>query len=161
MSEETSSARGSEEQGRELIQSVAEIEGRDADGWGTEAGFEIKTDRQTISLMIDNDSSCCEEWGYLMSEDDTAKFVGAALLGVRLTDTNRSSTQFFKTGDEGYYEADWDDPKVEHVSDGEVMFVNIETDRGVLQFVAYNSHNGYYGHEVRVKSEQLTHSEVL
>jgi len=146
----------------EVIEAVTEIEERTEGEWGsTEAGFEIKTDRQTISLMIDNDQSCCEAWGYLMSEDDPAKFVGATLFGVRLTDTNRSSMQFLKSGDEGYYEADWDDPKVEHVSDGDVMFVDIQTDRGILQFVAYNSHNGYYGHEVRVKSEQLTHSEVL
>ena len=29
------------------------------------------------------------------------------------------------------------------------------------QFVAYNAHNGYYGHTVRVESQQLSHDEVL
>ena len=26
------------------------------------------------------------------------------------------------------------------------MFVNINTSNGLLQFAAYNNHNGYYGH---------------
>jgi hypothetical protein len=41
------------------------------------------------------------------------------------------------------------------------MFVNVETDRGTLQFVLYNSHNGYYGHKARVVSEQLKREEYL
>ena len=41
------------------------------------------------------------------------------------------------------------------------MFVDIVTDRGVLQFVAYNIHNGYYGHEAKVISTQLEHNETL
>jgi hypothetical protein len=43
----------------------------------------------------------------------------------------------------------------------EAMFVDIETDRGVLQFVAYNAHNGYYGHKARVQSTQLRHTVTL
>jgi len=41
------------------------------------------------------------------------------------------------------------------------MFVDLKTDRGKLQFVAYNEHNGYYGHEAEVICNQLNHSEVL
>ena len=37
----------------------------------------------------------------------------------------------------------------------EVMFINIETSKGTLQFAVYNCHNGYYGHAVKVISEQL------
>ena len=45
--------------------------------------------------------------------------------------------------------------------EGGVMFVNIETDRGVLQFVAYNQHNGYYSHEAKVISKQLNYESNL
>jgi len=31
----------------------------------------------------------------------------------------------------------------------------------ILQFVAYNCHNGYYGHDALVQSEQLNYSECL
>ena len=41
------------------------------------------------------------------------------------------------------------------------MFVNVETDKGLLQFVAYNEHNGYYGHEACVISKHLNESEYL
>lgn len=33
------------------------------------------------------------------------------------------------------------------------MFINVETTNGLLQFVAYNEHNGYYGHEVKLVSK--------
>jgi hypothetical protein len=120
-----------------------------------EAGFQIVTTEQTITLAIDDESSCCESWGYFLTEDDTAKFIGAALLSVEITDTNRSG-RIFETG--------WDykeGENIEPLDDGDVMFVDIRTDRGVLQFVAYNAHNGYYGHRARVSSKQLVHSEVL
>ncbi|MEL3959481.1 hypothetical protein NST17_20225 [Caldifermentibacillus hisashii] len=41
------------------------------------------------------------------------------------------------------------------------MFVDIITSNGTLQFVAYNEHNGYYGHEAKVISTQIEHSEFL
>lgn len=34
-----------------------------------------------------------------------------------------------------------------------VMFINIETTKGFLQFVVYNEHNGYYGHSVLLVSK--------
>ena len=36
---------------------------------------------------------------------------------------------------------------------GSAMFINVETTNGLLQFVAYNEHNGYYGHEVKLVSK--------
>lgn len=33
------------------------------------------------------------------------------------------------------------------------MFINVETTKGLLQFVAYNEHNGYYVHEVKLVSK--------
>jgi hypothetical protein len=41
------------------------------------------------------------------------------------------------------------------------MFVNIDTSRGRLQFVAYNAHNGYYSHEATVSSKQLHYDTSL
>jgi hypothetical protein len=124
-----------------------------------EAGFQIVTTEQTITLAIDDESSCCESWGYFLTEDDTEKFIGAELRGVSITDTNRSHRTFIAYGTEGYpgYDAEGNTD----LDSGDVMFVDIETDRGVLQFVAYNAHNGYYGHEARVSSKQLEHSETL
>ena len=30
------------------------------------------------------------------------------------------------------------------------MFINVETTNGLLQFAAYNEHNAYYAHEVKL-----------
>lgn len=71
--------------------------------------------------------------------------------GVSITDTELNEAVWQKSGL---------DPTVIYY-EGNTMFVNIDTDRGVLQFVAYNEHNGYYGHSASVTSKQLTHGEVL
>lgn len=141
----------------ERITEISEYEGKQPEpyAWGTEAGFEIVTDKQTITLAIDNDASCCESWGYFLTEDDWEKFIGAELRGVKVTDTNRSTKTFNDP------KARWDDEGNIDLDCGEVLFVDIETDRGPLQFVAYNAHNGYYGHEAYIRSSQLTDSKVL
>lgn len=138
----------------EIINEIREYEGQRHNGWGSEAGFQVVTTEQTITLAIDNESSCCESWGYFLSEDDFAKFVGAELREVTITDTNLTNRKFLRAGDS------WED-EGEHLDEGDTMFVNLATDRGTLQFVAYNSHNGYYGHEARVASKQLTESKSL
>ena len=50
-----------------------------------------------------------------------------------------------------------------YFSDGEsaFCFIDINTSVGKLQFAIYNTHNGYYGHEVEIKSTQLTHECTL
>lgn len=120
------------------------------------AGFKVVTTDQEILLLIDDLAACCESWGYFLTEDDTSKFIGAALTNVAITDTNRS-TRIFCTSPEP-----WEDvPNTVYLDDGEVLFVDLETDRGVLQFVAYTAHNGYYGHEARVISKQLGFEKIL
>jgi hypothetical protein len=110
---------------------------------GCESGFEITTDKQVIKLLIDNYQSCCENWGYFMSEDILEFYIGAEIIDISLTDTALNTE------------------KLTDVYEGGIMFVNILTTKGMLQFVAYNEHNGYYGHEARVISEQLNHKEYL
>jgi hypothetical protein len=105
-------------------------------------GYEIVTDKQTIHILIDNEQSCCEQWGYLTSEDDLNSFIGAELFGITKTDTE------LKT---------YDLPEEECA----VIFVNLETSQGTLQFTVYNIHNGYYGHTVVVRSEQLNIEDRL
>jgi hypothetical protein len=117
----------------------------------TMAGYAVETDKQIIKLMIDNDSSCCEQWGWFWCNDNPQDFIGAELLDVKLTDDALNEAKFKENNV---------DPSNEWFEGG-IMFVNLETDRGTLQFVAYNEHNGYYGHEARVECEQLKHSETL
>ena len=114
-------------------------------------GYEVITDKQHIKLSIDNYQSCCENWGYFWCNDNPQDFIGTSLIDVTLTDVALNEVHMKKNEL---------DPKSKYFSGG-VMFVNLNTDKGVLQFVAYNEHNGYYGHEAKVECAQLNNSEYL
>lgn len=133
----------------EKILSIEEVETSLDRSWGSYKGFEVTTTQQTIKLLINADQSCCERWGYFMSEDDIQSFIGSDLLDLKITDTELKEG-LLKRNDLGgnYFE-------------GGIMFVDIETTNGTLQFVAYNEHNGYYGHAAMVISERLNHEETL
>jgi hypothetical protein len=121
---------------------------------GGYSGYRITTSKQVIELGIWNVQDCCEIWGYFMSEDDLDSFLGAHLYDVRVVDTAQNVESLKKRELDytlqPYPEDDWSVDRWANL-----MFVNLETDRGTLQFVAYNEHNGYYGHDAYVKARQL------
>lgn len=128
----------------EKIIRIEQVEGVGSkDGWCGKDGYNIITDKQTIFVGISNGQNCCEDWGYLMTEDNLDDFAGAELKTIEIVDKCLKKE------------------KMRDLYDGCAMFVNFETDRGTLQFVAYNEHNGYYSHEAVVVSKQLNHSVDL
>ena len=108
-------------------------------------GFQIVTDKQIIKLGISNSQNCCENWGYFMTNDDLQEFKGSTLQDISITDTALNSKKI----------------ENEELHEPDLMFVNLTTDNGVLQFTAYNEHNGYYGHDAVVISKQLNHKDIL
>ena len=106
-------------------------------------GFTIKTNKQEILLLIDNDQQCCENWGYFISNDNVSDFIGQELTSIEIVDTCLNTEEC---------------PKI---YEGDIMFVNINTNKDTLQFTVYNDHNGYYGHTARIISNQLTEGVVL
>ena len=126
----------------EIIKEIKEISKNGYDG------YLIITNEQEIELSIDNSQSCCERWGYFMSEDNFDDYINSQLLDIKLTDTFLNETKM-KEND------------VESLSEGGIMFVDIKTNEGVLQFVAYNEHNGWYGHEAKITSTYIDHNETL
>ena len=110
--------------------------------WGGYEGYVITTNRQRIYLGISTGEQCCEVTGYFMSEDNCREFIGARLVSVSVSDTNLSTKEL----------------PVPYLDHGGVCFVTLATDMGDLQFVCYNSHNGYYGHEALVWCEQVRES---
>ena len=115
----------------------------DKDKWGdSKTGYEITTNKQTIRIGISDYQSCCEDWGYFTTNDELQDFLGAEIMGIKLTDTCLN-TELIK------------DKFVYGFDEGEIQFVDIETTKGTLQLAVYNSHNGYYGHSIVIDSEQL------
>lgn len=117
--------------------------------WQTFEGFQIVTDKQKINLGICNSQSCCENWGYFISNDDIAEFTNSDLLSIEITNTALNTKTFNEKNE------------VDLIDEGSMMFVNIVTNKGLLQFVAYNEHDGYYGHDAIVMSNQLNFEEIL
>lgn len=115
------------------------------------SGFEVVTSKQSIKLLIDNRQQCCEQWGYFWCNDDPQSFIGAELLSVNITDDALNQAQM------KVHDLDSNKKWFE----GGVMFVNLKTNKGILQFVAYNEHNGYYSHRAKVECEQLMYHVEL
>ena len=102
---------------------------------GNYSGYLIHTNRRVVKLLIHDFEQCCEEWGHLSSQDDLNYFVGASICDIYGTDTAMQTTDLQAMVDN---------------SDADLVFLNIKTSRGLLQFYAYTVHNGYYGHNVVV-----------
>ena len=116
------------------------------DDWQHFEGWQIITDDQTIKFGISNGQSCCENWGYLITNDTTEEFIGSELLSISVVDTALNNKAL---------------PELDYLDSGDAMFVNLETSAGTLQFVAYNAHNGYYGHSGVLVSKQLNTEKGL
>lgn len=86
-------------------------------------------DGTSVKVGISEYQQCCESYGHVTSEDDFSDFIGAELHDVTGVDKKLESVV------------------LPYQSCTDIMFVNFTTSKGVLQFVAYNDHNGYYGHD--------------
>ncbi len=116
----------------------------------TYQGYIIVTTKQNILIGIGSEQSCCENWGYFDNLDDLQSFIGANLIDIKAVDLTTDKKSLKEMSDRG---VSFNNEEVE--AEKETMFIDIETDLGVIQIGVYNSHNGYYGHEVKVVSTQL------
>jgi hypothetical protein len=109
--------------------------------------------KQQILLLIADDAvggSCCENSGYLLSEDNIESFIGALFYSISVTNEKLETTVL-----------DFLDDNEGHDRSVQTIFVNIDTSKGLLQFTAYNEHNGYYGHRVIIRSKDYVHEEII
>ena len=119
-------------------------------GKGNMDGYEVETDKHVFWVLIDNEQSCCESWGYMASEDNLENFIGAELKEVSLTDVALNEQMVEASN---YYEGD---------DGGGIQFVNFFTNKGMFQLAVYNAHNGYYGHGILVaKDKKIILNETL
>src|SRR5574343_317443 len=73
------------------MEKILKIEGtvfkKEEKDYLTFEGYQIITDKQIIKIGIEDGQSCCEDWGYFMSEDDLTDFENADLISVEIVDT--------------------------------------------------------------------------
>jgi hypothetical protein len=118
------------------ILSIKEEFGVELDGIEYD-GYRVITDTHEIVCYIDNYHQCSEEFGYILTEDEISQFIGSKLLKCEHVDTDCNKEQLINIVNFNDYDECID-----------TMFIDFVTSNGLLQFVAYNAHNGYYGHKV-------------
>ena len=118
-------------------------------GCGGYDGYLVETETDKFYILISNGQNCCEDWGYLDTNDNSKKFIGSELLNVSIVDQEYNKKFLM--------EADF---SVEE--ENQICFVTFETDKGDFQLAVYNSHNGYYGHDIIiVKNTDIIHQDTL
>lgn len=112
----------------------------------------ILSDGTEILFGIENVQNCCERWDYLHSHDNVQDFVGAEFLGLEEKNT---WPEFIKDeyAENALKDSGWN----------EVGFqaIDIRTSKGLLQFVVYNEHNGYYSHAAILKVGDVIDQSML
>lgn len=133
----------------EEVENVDEKGQKTADRWDSFDGYKIETNKQVILFLINNGQGCCEEWGYMTSEDDLESFIGSELVSIE--NVEEFNGKIKKTFVNDFYN--------EEPSDS--ILINLNTSKGTLQFALYNDHNGYYGHSYYIRSVQFEDNGVL
>ena len=93
--------------------------------------FQMSDESKNITLTICNSKNCCEEYG-VYTNSDMNSFIGATYNFIDIKNVSN-------------YEGSDD---VSHD-----LKIYIHTDRGIIYIQFYNSHNGYYTHDVYIESE--------
>lgn len=97
-------------------------------------GYKIVTEKDTYYFLISSFQRCCENYGYIASNDNLEDYIGLELVGIDIVDTACNKIANFLNE--------------EDICEAECMFINLKFKFDELQFAVYNSHNGYYGHSV-------------
>lgn len=122
------------------IESIEEVSDFKVEGELYE-GYHIHTHTQDIWLLIGLDRDSHHSFGYFLSQDNFADFIGKDIQDIRLTDINRNSIEL--------------SDKYELNEVAGLMFVDLLTEIGILQFTAYNGSNGYYGVAAKIISRDF------
>lgn len=122
------------------IREVRNIQG--IASWQKMDGYKIETEKHIFHVLIENGQQCCEDWGYITSDDDLEYYIGSELLEVDTIDTELNQKIITEI------EEDFDD-----ISMNDIEFVDFRTSIGVFQLAVYNLHNGFYGHQIMIKKD--------
>lgn len=103
-------------------------------------GFEIKTDQQTIYIMISSCQSCCEDWGIYISPrnfDLVGEVITDICYGHKVMDPELLKEKLYH----------------HHYEECNTVCVNITiaSRETPIQIIAFNQHNGYYPHNVLIR----------
>lgn len=96
----------------------------------------IYDDGSFTEFGIESGQDCCEVWDYLYSPDSSEQFIGATVHSIEEVNTWPESIEKVDSYDELGFQA-----------------IRVNTNKGQLDFVVYNDHNGYYSHATIFRNE--------
>ena len=128
------------------IKNIEEIENKNIPTLGKYNrydGFVITFDNDTtLALIVSSGQSCCEQYGAVTTEENLQDYIGAEYIQHDIVD-QQLAVRSNIIADSNIYD-------IPSLDSGDIIFLNVQTDRGTLQFSVYNCHNGYYGHAAYV-----------
>lgn len=137
----------------ETILAIGEAQYHTEENESRMSGYYIRTDNQVIKIGIQDYQNCRERFGHLASPNDFGEFLGAKLIEIKV-----NAYPLSKVVDEPMGTYPFED---EYLDRREVIFINLETSKGTLQFTLYNYQNAYSGHNIQIKSTQLNLAESI
>ena len=108
-------------------------------------GYILRTTTKDYKLLISNNQSCCEDYGQIISNDDLGYYVGAEIKSIECVENGDYKKIKLTKDHAGKYVDVYD-----------CAFIELNTTKGILQLAVYNSHNGYYGHNIKIIEENTT-----
>ena len=131
----------------EYVKEVKEFKSKYKGDFYSYEGYEIRTTRQQIHVLIESGQLCCEEYGskielpqWMTSLD---QLVGAKLIRVYW---GKDLKPFTTT----QYGGDWN-----------ACCIIVDTNKGRIKIILYNYHNGYYPHRYRVSWKNYESEDTL
>mgnify|MGYP000876036974 FL=1 len=132
---------------KEYIESIIEFHNRKVNKYDRWDGLSVTTNKRRITLAISSVQSCCEHYGTILSEDDKSLYIGTELMSINFIDAcSYDECEVLKKSRLESCDVDVLD----------CAFINLNTDKGKLQFAVYNNHNGYYGHDIKFIEEDIS-----
>jgi len=104
-------------------------------------GFKIITNKQEIICSINNDQSCCEEWGYnIYKFPNELEYSNAEIKNIIYDENNKTEhmQEIIKLN------------KL-YKMNAQYISISIYTNVGILVIMMWNIHNGYYPHTYHIK----------
>lgn len=117
--------------------------------YNDKSGYHVSVENgDDVYVLIEKSQQCCEDWGYLVVADgeseDFSYFYGATISKIEAIDGESYDSEDVWTDKYSF-----------------ACFVRFHTNRGVFTLAVYNSHNGYYSHDIQILFGQESYESSL
>lgn len=122
----------------------------DDDDW---VGIEVQTNQQSIQVWINSQQYCCENYDVVLVTPDKV---------IDPENLNDYEITHIGWGNNIHPDYKWAlKNNTSFRDDDYYAIVNIETQKGLIQIIAFNHHNGFYPHWVKVSWKNYSDTQQI